>query len=136
MKGRKPTLKIVEGNSAPDMTPAPPDWLPPYAQQEWRRVAPDLFERGLIKETDMAALEAYCAAIAGVRETAEILAKEPRVFSSPAGPKPHPANRMQIQYLESARRYAAELGLTPVARHRSSQGATTPDDDDAADLRL
>lgn len=113
MKGVKP--RLVVSNDAPMKVPAPPTWLSPEGKKEWKRVAPDLIGRGVVVETDLAALEAYCAAVAGVRETARIVTRQGRMV----GKKPHPAVRMQLQYLESSRRYAAELGLTPVARSRA-----------------
>lgn len=126
MKGVKP--RLVVANDAPIRVPTPPAWLSPEGRKEWKRVAPDLIGRSIVVETDLAALEAYCAAVAGVRETARIITRQGRMV----GKKPHPAVRMQLQYLESSRRYAAELGLTPIARAR--RGITSPqstkDDDD------
>jgi P27 family predicted phage terminase small subunit len=112
MRGTKP--RLVVSNDLPIKVPAPPAWLSKEGRAEWRRVAGDLIGRGTVVETDLAALEAYCAAVAGVRETARIITRQGRMV----GKKPHPAVRMQIQYLESSRRFAAELGLTPVSRSR------------------
>lgn len=123
MKGAKP--RLVVSNDAPIAVPAPPTWLSVEGRREWKRVAPDLIGRGVVVKTDLAALEAYCAAVAGVRETARLITRQGRMV----GKKPHPAVRMQLQYLESSRRYAAELGLTPVARRRTS-GPTAPEGSD------
>lgn len=112
MKGVKP--RLVVSNDVTMKVPTPPAWLSKEGRAEWRRVAADLIGRGVVVETDLAALEAYCAAVAGVRETARIINRQGRMV----GKKPHPAVRMQLQYLESSRRFAAELGLTPTSRSR------------------
>lgn len=121
MRGTKP--RLIVSNDAVTVTPEPPTWLSKDARAEWRRVAPDLVARGLLTDTDVAALENYCCAIAGVRETARLIKRQGRMV----GKKPHPAVRMQLQYLESSRRYAAELGLTPVARQRAGGGPAKED---------
>ena len=113
MRGLKP--RLVVSNEAVKAIPAPPVWLAKEAKNEWKRVAPDLVARGLLTDTDMASLENYCTAVAGVRDTARIITRQGRMVAK----KPHPAARMQLQYLESARRYAAEIGLTAVSRQRA-----------------
>ena len=131
MKGVKP--RLVVSNEAPMRVPASPAWLSKDGRAEWRRVATDLIGRGVVVETDLAALEAYCAAVAGVRETARIITRQGRMV----GKKPHPAVRMQLQYLESSRRYAAELGLTPTSRSRRGISPTQKQvDDDVSPLDL
>lgn len=126
MKGRKP--RLIVSNDAPIAVPQPPSWLSVEGKKEWKRVAPNLIGRGVVVETDLASLEAYCAAIAGVRESARLIARQGRMV----GKKPHPAVRMQLQYLESSRRYAAELGLTPTSRARRGVRPAEPkaSDDD------
>lgn len=125
MRGTKP--RLVVSNEAITKPPAPPTWLSKDARLEWHRVAPDLIARGVLAATDMATLGSYCAAVAGVQETARIIKRQGRMI----GKKSHPAVRMQLQYLESARRYAAELGLSPVARQRA--GGTGKPKDEAGD---
>lgn len=125
MKGIKP--RLVVSNDVTLNVPTPPAWLSKEGRAEWRRVARDLIGRGVVVETDLAGLEAYCAAIAGVRETARIITRQGRMV----GKKPHPAVRMQLQYLETSRRYAAELGLTPTSRSRRAIKPPSKDDDDS-----
>ena len=129
MRGIKP--RLVVDNAAVKTAPVAPSWLSRDAKEEWRRVTPILTERGILTDGDRGALESYCVAVGGVRETARIITRQGRIIKSPAGPKPHPGVRMQLQYLETARRYAAELGLTPVARQRAQggKGAEGADDD-------
>lgn len=129
MRGTKP--RLVVSNEAIVSIPTAPAWLSKDAKAEWRRVVPDLIARKVLNDTDLGSLESYCAAVAGVRETARIITRQGRIVKSPAGPKAHPAVRMQLQYLESARRYASELGLTPVSRQRA--GSSDPGDDGGDD---
>jgi P27 family predicted phage terminase small subunit len=125
VRGIKP--RLVVSNEAVTVIPKPPPWLSKDGCAEWRRVTPDLVARGILTDTDLASLAAYCAAIAGVCETARLIKRQGRMV----GKRAHPAVRMQLQYLESARRYAAELGLTPVARQRA--GGDKPSEGDAND---
>lgn len=128
MRGLKP--RLVVSNEAIAEMPTPPPFLSKDGKAEWRRVVPDLIARKVLTDTDLGALEAYCTAVAGVRETARIITRQGRIVKSPAGPKAHPAVRMQLAYLESARRYAAELGLTPVSRQRAGGAPDAGDEDD------
>jgi P27 family predicted phage terminase small subunit len=111
VRGVKPDLKIVPNTVS--RIPAPPKHLSAVAKAEWKRVVPDLIARGLF--TDPPLVENYCAAVAGAREAQKAL--KGRVMLNG---KAHPAVRMHQQYLEIARRHAAELGLTPIGRQRTA----------------
>lgn len=123
MRGVKPNLKTVAAVVL--RVPAPPSHLSAVAKAEWKRVVPDLISRGLF--TDPPMVENYCAAVAGAREAQKALKGKVMLNG-----KAHPAVRMHQQYLEIARRHAAELGLTPVARSRRgiAPPPSTKDDDD------
>lgn len=121
VKGRKPDLKIVP-SVAVARVPAPPSHLSSVAKAEWKRVVPDLIARGLF--TDPPLVENYCAAVAGAREAQKALKGKVMLNG-----KAHPAVRMHQQYLEIARRHAAELGLTPMGRQRTSGNAAKDDGD-------
>lgn len=128
MRGVKPDLKIV--STTVSRIPAPPAHLSAAAKAEWKRVVPDLISRGLF--TDPPLVENYCTAVAGAREAQKALKGKVML-----GGKAHPAVRMHQQYLEIARRHAAELGLTPMARHRRGIAPSTPgkeDDDNPLDI--
>jgi P27 family predicted phage terminase small subunit len=111
MRGVKPELRIVP--TVVSRVPAPPTHLSAVAKAEWRRVVPDLIARGLF--TDPPLVENYCAAVAGAREAQKALKGKVMLNG-----KAHPAVRMHQQYLEIARRHAAELGLTPTGRQRTT----------------
>jgi P27 family predicted phage terminase small subunit len=110
MKGVKPHLVVV--NDTVTKPPAPPAGMSAVAKAEWRRVVPDLVQRGLFTDPPMVAN--YCNAIAGADEA--LKARRGKVMLNG---KAHPAVRMQQQYLNISRQYAAELGLTPVGRQRN-----------------
>ncbi|MFK5282759.1 P27 family phage terminase small subunit, partial [Lacticaseibacillus paracasei] len=71
---RKPLqLKIVQGTTRSDrdnpdqpepeiVIPDPPHHLSKHAREEWNRMAPILFDMGLIAESDRAAFAMYCQA--------------------------------------------------------------------------
>lgn len=135
MKGRKPNLKAIEGGR--QKAPAAPDYLGTVAREEWQRAAPVLAERGLLTEADVSLLASYCQAVEAARECAEVLARDGRFFTVPGNlPKQHPAVRLELAYLESVRRYAAELGITAVARHRAGGKKQEAKQDAWADLDL
>lgn len=129
MRGLKP--KLVVSNEVVKVVPAPPKWLPAAGKEEWRKCAPDLMARGLLTDTDTTALAHYCAAVARVQECAKILSRGAMIKAPDKTTKTHPAVRVQHQYLETARRYAAELGLTPVSRQRAQSPLKPKGDDDA-----
>ena len=128
MKGRKPKLTPADGGAVTTKCPLAPTWFPAHAKAEWRRAAPELHRRGHLTTDTRATLESYCIAAGQVRETEETMTREGRVVSTPTGPKTHPAFRIQATAMREARLLAAELGLTP---HR--RGKSTNDDKDGGD---
>ena len=108
MKGRKPEL-APDRNALDTITP-PPGWLSKHAKAEWRRVMPDLTARRILTAADLGSVECYCIASSRVRELEALLrvSIDPKLF------------RMQDQAMKTARQLAAEIGLTPVSRARTS----------------
>lgn len=128
MKGVKPHLVVI--NDTVTKPPAPPAGMSAVAKAEWKRVVPDLVSRGLFTDPPMVAN--YCNAIAGADEA--LKARRGKVMLNG---KAHPAVRMQQQYLNISRQYAAELGLTPVSRARPGlSGGRTQEDADATALGI
>jgi P27 family predicted phage terminase small subunit len=133
MRGVKPKLVLLSSEplgDTPPPAPPPPSWLPKAAKEEWRKVAPELIATVGLKDTDLTALANYCVAVARVQECAKILSRGAIIKAPDKTPKAHPAVRIQHQYLETARRYAAELGLTPVARQRTASPSKPKGDED------
>lgn len=134
MRGRKPELRVIDSDgehpSAPSGSaasadrpalPLAPDWLPPEGKAEWDRVIGDLVRRRLYVAADSSAIEMYCVAVAQVKQCQAVMATEPMFITPTTGtgmPRPHPALRTMNQAMAQVRRYAAELGITPISRHR------------------
>lgn len=123
MRGKKPALKLIEGGKVRGKCPAAPSWLSDNAKAEWKRAAPQLHSRGLLHPDVIGTLESYCAAMGAVRDLEETMQKDGRIVNTPAGPKPHPAFRMQVASLREARLLACELGLTPYRRTGADGGS-------------
>lgn len=123
MRGLKP--RLVVSNEAVTAVPAPPSWLSKDAKAEWKRVAPDLVARGLLTDTDLGALENYCVAMGHVRAMTRAINRAGHMIAG----KQHPLLRHLHGYLETSRRYAAEMGLTAVARHRAGASTKPPADE-------
>lgn len=116
MKGRKPNLRSIDGGTVRGKCPSAPHWLTDQAKAEWKRAAPELFNRNLLTPDTLAMLESYCVAAGLVRETEEIMGREGRMVATDKGMAPHPAFKMQSAAMREARLLAAELGLTPHRR--------------------
>lgn len=116
MRGRKPSLQLIEGGAAAGRCPSAPVWLSDHAKAEWKRVAPQLHGRSLLAQDTLATVENYCVAVGTVRELEDVMRAEGRLVQTEDGPATHPAFRMQGAAMREARLLAAELGLTPHRR--------------------
>ena len=88
-RGRKPkptAVKQLEGNpgkrqlNANEPKPAArapscPKWLEDDAKKEWRRLAKQMEQLGILTEVDMAAFAGYCQAYARWKEAEEFINK-------------------------------------------------------------
>jgi P27 family predicted phage terminase small subunit len=147
--GKKPTptaLRLVRGLRVinpkeprlPAKLPTAPLHLSDEAVEEWNRVVGDLYQAGVVRTTDRAALAAYCQAYGrwvvaekALRTMADrdpsgggammITTKSGNVIQNPILGA---ANKSMADMV----RYASELGLTPAARSRIQ--AERPEDDD------
>jgi P27 family predicted phage terminase small subunit len=129
MRGTKPHL--VVDNDAIKSNRSAPAWMAAEAKAEWRRVFPVLRQRKILTVTDLGALENYCVSMGTVRQMEKTLQTEGRVVTTEKGLKRHPATAIQAEAMTSARRAAAELGLTPVSRSRPAvRGDNESDDGD------
>lgn len=117
LRGVKPALS----KDAEALTKAPPApaYLSTQAKAEWRRVLPLLVARGVITKADLAGIEAYCVAAGAARQIAEAMA---------GGLPDLRLGGLQIRYMQAARQFAAEYGLTPTSRTRMGAGGDGDDD--------
>lgn len=128
--GRRPLPETTPstGDSAPEM----PSFLRGDARREWRRIVPELEQRGILARIDLAVLAMYCGAWGRYVEAEKMVKKHGAVTVAPSSyeQKSHwltIADKAQDQL----RRLATELGLSPAARNRV---VGTPQDDDGADF--
>lgn len=133
MAGRRPkptAVKRAAGNPGKrplnDREPQPraelprcPAWLKGEARREWRRMAKELHEIGVLTTIDRAALAGYCVAYGRWMEAEKIVAEKGAVLKTTAG------NLIQNPYLavankawEHMMKAAVEFGLTPSSRSR------------------
>jgi P27 family predicted phage terminase small subunit len=127
--GRRP-IRPEPQPQIPSDPPDPPPFLQGYACDEWHRLAPELHRLGLLTIVDVAPFAAYCQAYARWREAEEALArvaaKDPTggglLMRASSGPVPNPLLKMARLFAQDMVHFAAEFGLTPVARSRISAG--------------
>ena len=141
-RGRRPIpthLKIIRGNTGRrpiplnepmpevlDRIPDPPEFLAPYARDEWHRIADELQRLNLLTIVDIHPLAAYCQAYATWRMAEETLADmragDPRLRGFFSAKRANPLVGMASKAASDMVKYAAEFGLTPSARARLAAG--------------
>ena len=133
MGGRPPLptrLKLLRGTLEPkrinpdEPEPEPaiptcPSHLDSTARREWKRMAQQLYDLGILSEIDRAGLAAYCQAWSTWVKATKGLAKTGQLAMTPQGfPVQNPllgiANRAQAEM----RAWMTEFGMTPSSRSR------------------
>ena len=137
-RGRKPkptAIKELEGNPGKrplnenepkpaKKAPACPKWLDPDAKKEWRRLAKQMEQLGILTELDMAVFAAYCQSWARYKEAEEFISQHGTIVKTPSNYyQAVPQVAMAQQYLKIMNRLAEQLGLTPAARSRLIAGS-------------
>jgi P27 family predicted phage terminase small subunit len=103
------------------------------AKKEWRRVMPVLVERRVLSNADLAAVERYCDATGDIAIARARIRQDGDYVANRLGElKRHPAFATLREATAEARRWAAELGLTPASRSRV--GSHDDDEDNPLDL--
>jgi P27 family predicted phage terminase small subunit len=133
VKGRKPKpteLKILEGNpgrhplNAAEPRPqcGPPDCpsqLDGPAKTEWRRLAQELADLGILTRIDRAVLAAYCVAWSRWARAQRKLSKQGELLKSEGGAEyQNPWLSIANRAMEQCVKIASELGMTPTSRSR------------------
>lgn len=136
-KKKSPSHHLLAGTFRPDrharprlqFTPASgtaPRYLSKLAKQEWNRVAPLLLEQGLLMDTDVATLAAYCTAFAGYRECADLVREQGQIVTvesqtrtgRASKPIRNPAVTLMLDYQRAMLAAAAKFGFSPYDRER------------------
>ena len=127
----KPTaLKELEGNPGKrplnNKEPKPakkaprcPSWLEPDAKKEWRRLAKQLEELGILTAIDMTSFAGYCQAYARWKEAEEFISKHGTIVKTPSGYwQQVPQVSIAQTYLKTMSKFCEQFGLTPSSRSR------------------
>lgn len=132
-RGRKPTpsaIKELEGNPGKrplnenepkpqKKAPSCPKWLEPEAKKEWRRLAKQMEQIGILTEVDMAAFAGYCQAYARWKEAEEFISQHGTIVKTPSGYYQQvPQVSIAQTYLKIMNWFAEQFGLTPASRSR------------------
>lgn len=132
-------LKLIRGNPgrevlnrhepqprlAPDV-PVAPDYLTPYAREEWDRIITEIYRLKLVTIVDVTALTAYCETYSLWRTAKDAIAAmaahdtltKGLMVKTPNGVSANPLVSVAQSAARDLIRFAAEFGLTPVARSR------------------
>jgi P27 family predicted phage terminase small subunit len=123
--GRRKLHDDLEPASAPQC-PAPPDHLSRHAAAEWRRVAPELHQLGLLSVLDEASFACYCSAYGLWRQAEEALAEG--FITAPGSEKNtvvNPLLKIATQAARDTIRFGNEFGLSPASRSRVAMRAAS-----------
>ena len=118
--------------------PWPPAFLTEYAKTEWRRLAPKLYDLGLLTHIDRGAFAAYCEAWSTFKQANQEINHAPELVV-PVGMKKtitrkkggevvethtvgalttHPWLWVRNQAMQQMHKFLVEFGLTPMSRSR------------------
>ena len=133
MRGRKPVptaIKLANGNPGKrplnprepkpvTSIPSCPAHLMPTAKAEWKRLARELHQLGILTRLDRSVLAAYCASYGRWVEAERRLKETPALLKTPAGyVQPSPWLAISNKNVELMHKFMSELGLSPVSRSR------------------
>jgi P27 family predicted phage terminase small subunit len=128
--GRRP-MKPEPQPQIPQTCPEPPPHITGYAADLWWETAPELHALGMLTRVDIPALACYCASYAQWRQAAEALAKVQAndgvtngqlIRTKYGDAAANPLVSIMRNHAADVVRYAAEFGLTALARSRISAG--------------
>jgi P27 family predicted phage terminase small subunit len=89
------------------------------ARKEWNRLAPQLYDLGLLTELDRNTLQMLCESWAQLQEANAVLKKEGyTVMGANGGVRPHPAVKIARDAQQTVRILSEAFGMTPAARGR------------------
>jgi P27 family predicted phage terminase small subunit len=110
-----------------DACPDPPAFLDQYAAEEWRRVAPELWNLGLLTVLDHMTFAVYCRSVGRWLQAEELLANaDPVVEGSADNQVVNPLIKIAIESARNVVRFAGEFGMTPSSRARVRAGVDPP----------
>ena len=132
--GRRPVRPEPEPQIA-EQLPEPPDFLSEDAKGEWRRIIEEMVRLRLVTSVDTTLFAVYCESVAHWKAAVEALgrmaAQDPvmhglLIKDRDGEARQNPLVRVVRNAGETMLRYAAEFGLTPVARARIASAGFEP----------
>jgi len=96
----------------------PPDFLDADAQEEWRRVVPDLEAAGVTARVEAMAMATYCIAVSHLQKAQAEIARDGITIQTDAGLKKHPAMNIIKDASQVIKCFTAEFGMTPASRSK------------------
>jgi P27 family predicted phage terminase small subunit len=120
LSGNPGKRKLNRSEARPrPLEPEKPNWLDRQAGAEWDKLAPMLFNLGLLTEADGDALAAYCQALAMLAKATRAVNRKGLTLVTPTGQvRTRPEVIIQQRALVIVRGYAEVFGLTPSSRSR------------------
>ena len=89
------------------------------AKKEWRRLAKQMEQLGILTQVDMAAFAGYCQAYARWKEAEEFITQHGSIVKTPSGYwQQVPQVSIAQTYLKIMNKFAEQFGLTPSSRSR------------------
>ncbi len=105
-----------------------PEWLSPYAREEWDVVAPQLDRLGMLETVGAACLAGYCEAVSTLRQASESVAEFGATMKTESGGlKKNPAVTAQLDAIRVVRGFAAEFGFTPASKAKLTVAESADD---------
>lgn len=150
-RGRKPiptAVKMLEGNPGKrnlnvkepqpaKKAPRCPVWLEDEAKKEWKRMAKQLEQLGILTDIDMAAFAGYCQAYARWKEAEEFITQHGTIVKTPSGYwQQVPQVSIAQTYLKIMNKFCEQFGLTPSARSRLATDVGEDAGSDAMEILL
>jgi P27 family predicted phage terminase small subunit len=109
--------------------PSPPSWLGRIAKEEWRRVAPFLFRRGLLTKQNVTELAAYCQSCARWREYEKVVDESGTTFTTEKG---YVCQRPEVTLSQKERvmmsQFGTKFGITPDSANFGTDEPDAPRD--------
>lgn len=116
-----PGKRSLNTNEPKPVKKAPrcPAWLEDEAKKEWKRMAKQMEQLGILTEIDMAAFAGYCQAYARWKEAEEFITQHGTIVKTPSGYwQQVPQVSIAQTYLKIMNKFCEQFGLTPSARSR------------------
>lgn len=107
------------------------------AKKEWKRMAKQMEQLGILTEIDMAAFAGYCQAYARWKEAEEFITQHGTIVKTPSGYwQQVPQVSIAQTYLKIMNKFCEQFGLTPSARSRIVTDNGDDKESDAMELLL